>query len=252
MQVNLSLIPVMFGLVLCSATELTFNMVGFLAAVLTNCIDCVQNVFSKKLLNTGGLTPVELQFYTSLAAAALQIPLMLYSGIGTKLLGPAEGGVAEDEQLVTRRHWYLFIDAVLFHFQSVTAYFTMSLLGTVSQSVANTVKRSLLIFATILYFGNPITYLNVAGIVMVSIGDPPARGESQRQLTAWLARSGVFVYNHMRINFPPPPMYNKGRRDLSQMAAKVPGLKGLIVETSPRDGDVEMDRVPDSEREEIL
>ena len=175
MQVNLSLIPVMFGLVLCSATELTFNMVGFLAAVLTNCIDCVQNVFSKKLLNTGGLTPVELQFYTSLAAAALQIPLMLYSGIGTKLLGPAEGGVAEDEQLVTRRHWYLFIDAVLFHFQSVTAYFTMSLLGTVSQSVANTVKRSLLIFATILYFGNPITYLNVAGIVMVSIGDPPAR-----------------------------------------------------------------------------
>ena len=64
---------------------------------------------------------------------------------------------------------------MLFHFQSVTAYFTMSLLGTVSQSVANTVKRSLLIFATILYFGNPITYLNVAGIVMVSIGDPPAR-----------------------------------------------------------------------------
>ena len=196
MQVNLSLIPVMFGLVLCSATELTFNMVGFLAAVLTNCIDCVQNVFSKKLLNTGGLTPVELQFYTSLAAAALQIPLMLYSGIGTKLLGPAEGGAAEDEQLVTRRHWYLFIDAVLFHFQSVTAYFTMSLLGTVSQSVANTVKRSLLIFATILYFGNPITYLNVAGIVMVSIGDPPARGKPTPAHSVACAFRGVCLQPH--------------------------------------------------------
>ena len=81
---------------------------------------------------------------------------------------------------------------MLFHFQSVTAYFTMSLLGTVSQSVANTVKRSLLIFATILYFGNPITYLNVAGIVMVSIGDPPARVSPWHagQLTARLRVQG--------------------------------------------------------------
>jgi len=182
-QVNLALVPVMMGLVLCSATELTFNMVGFMAAVVTNCIDCVQNVFSKKLLNTGGLTPVELQFYTSLAAAGLQVPLMLYSGIGSKLWGPAlQGEVPEDEQLVTRRHWYLFIDAVLFHFQSVTAYYTMSLLGTVSQSVANTVKRSMLIFATILYFGNPITYLNVAGIVLVTLG--------------------VFLYNHSALHGP--------------------------------------------------
>jgi hypothetical protein len=68
----------------------------------------------------------------------------------------------------------------------------MSLLGTVSQSVANTVKRSLLIFATIMYFGNPITYLNVAGIAMVSIGDPrlATRAERQRQLTARLRVQG--------------------------------------------------------------
>eukprot|EP01052_Picozoa_sp_SAG31_P029889 SAG31_NODE_3014_length_4786_cov_9.641135_3_plen_52_part_00 len=41
----------MFGLVVCSGTELSFNFVGFIAAVTTNCIDCVQNVFSKKLLS---------------------------------------------------------------------------------------------------------------------------------------------------------------------------------------------------------
>ena len=46
-----------------SGTELSFNLIGFFAAITTNCIDCVQNVFSKKLL-TGGLSPVELQFYT--------------------------------------------------------------------------------------------------------------------------------------------------------------------------------------------
>jgi solute carrier family 35 protein E2 len=40
--VNLSLVPVVGGLALCSATELSFNYVGFLAAVANNCIDCVQ------------------------------------------------------------------------------------------------------------------------------------------------------------------------------------------------------------------
>lgn len=36
MYVNLSLIPIMGGLALCSATELSFNMQGFIAVLLTN------------------------------------------------------------------------------------------------------------------------------------------------------------------------------------------------------------------------
>ena len=51
-KVNLSLVPVVGGLALCSATELSFNAIGFSAAVFNNCIDCIQNVFSKKLLST--------------------------------------------------------------------------------------------------------------------------------------------------------------------------------------------------------
>lgn len=49
--VNLSLIPVMGGLALCTATEMSFNFLGFSAALSTNIMDCLQNVFSKKLLS---------------------------------------------------------------------------------------------------------------------------------------------------------------------------------------------------------
>ena len=48
LMVNLSLVPVVGGLALCSATEVSFTQLGFFAAVFNNCIDCVQNVFSKK------------------------------------------------------------------------------------------------------------------------------------------------------------------------------------------------------------
>jgi solute carrier family 35 protein E2 len=74
--VIMSLFPVMFGLVLCSATELSFDIIGFLAAVSNNCIDCIQNVFSKRLLSEA-LSPVELQFYTSIAAVCMQLPVMV-------------------------------------------------------------------------------------------------------------------------------------------------------------------------------
>lgn len=172
-QVNMALVPVMLGLALCSATELSFDMIGFGAAVANNVIDCVQNVFSKQLLQS--MTPVQLQFYTSAAAALLQLPVLLY------VIWPhLQGASSMDSSLVAM----ILVDAVFYHLQSVTAYCTMNLLTPVSQSVANTVKRALLIFLSILWFGNPITFLSGSGMAVVVFG--------------------VFLYNHCRLNYPAP------------------------------------------------
>lgn len=51
LYVNLSLIPVMTGLALCSINEVSFEMTGFLAAMATNVTECVQNVYSKMLIS---------------------------------------------------------------------------------------------------------------------------------------------------------------------------------------------------------
>ena len=51
-----------------------------------------------------------------------------------------------------------------------------------AQSVANTLKRALLIWLSILYFGNPVTWLSALGTA-VCIG-------------------GVFAYNHARRVYP--------------------------------------------------
>ncbi|XP_077620034.1 solute carrier family 35 member E2B isoform X2 [Crocuta crocuta] len=74
--VNLSLVPVMGGLALCTATEISFNILGFSAALSTNIMDCLQNVFSKKLLSGDKyrFSATELQFYTSAAAVVMLVP----------------------------------------------------------------------------------------------------------------------------------------------------------------------------------
>ena len=75
--VNLSLLPVMTGLAVCSANELSFNMLGFLAALATNISECAQNVYSKMLISGDDFkySPAEMQFYTS----TWVLPVWLFS-----------------------------------------------------------------------------------------------------------------------------------------------------------------------------
>ena len=57
----------MGGLALCSANELSFNIIGFFFALTTNVSECAQNVYSKMLISGENFryTPSEMQFYTS-------------------------------------------------------------------------------------------------------------------------------------------------------------------------------------------
>lgn len=176
LAVNLSLLPVVGGLAIASANELSFTYIGFFAAVFNNCIDCVQNVFSKKLLSTH-YNYVNLQFYTSAAALVIQAPLMAYNHAGT--LWRQESAFSWELAA------WLLLNGACFHLQSVMAYAVMGLISPVTQSVANTLKRALLIWLSILYFGNPVTWLSAFG-TLLCIG-------------------GVFAYNHARRKYPYRP-----------------------------------------------
>ncbi len=167
--VNLSLVPVVGGLALCSATELSFTYTGFFAAVFNNCIDCMQNVFSKKLLSTH-YNYINLQFYTSAAALAIQLPLVLYSHSGPWW--------RQERAWSTELAVHLVLNGMAFHLQSVMAYAVMGLISPITQSVANTLKRALLIWLSVLYFGNAVTWFSALG-TGICIG-------------------GVFAYNHAR------------------------------------------------------
>nr|XP_020136890.1 solute carrier family 35 member E2 isoform X2 [Microcebus murinus]XP_020136891.1 solute carrier family 35 member E2 isoform X3 [Microcebus murinus] len=124
--VNLSLVPVMAGLALCTATEMSFNILGFSAALSTNIMDCLQNVFSKKLLSGDKyrFSAPELQFYTSAAAMAMLVPAWIFF-MDAPVIGRSGKSFGYNQDIVL----LLLTDGVLFHLQSVTAY---ALMGKIS------------------------------------------------------------------------------------------------------------------------
>ncbi|XP_056642652.1 solute carrier family 35 member E2A [Diorhabda sublineata] len=161
LYVNLSLLPVMSGLALCSINEVSFELTGFLAAMATNVTECIQNVYSKMLISGDKFkyTPAELQFYTSVASIVVQIPATLLmvrfsfdDKIGYKLL------------------LSFVLNGIFFHFQSITAYVLMDYISPVTHSVANTAKRAFLIWLSVIMFGNPVTMLSGLGTITVIVG----------------------------------------------------------------------------------
>ncbi|NWS04143.1 S35E2 protein, partial [Motacilla alba] len=164
--VNLSLLPVMGGLALCTATEISFNVLGFSAALSTNIMDCLQNVFSKKLLSGdkyrfsffGEKLPDLNALYVFVLKFKFKLSLLLTIRSGRSF------SYSQDIVIL------LLMDGVLFHLQSVTAYALMGKISPVTFSVASTVKHALSIWLSIIVFGNKITSLSAVGTVLVTVG----------------------------------------------------------------------------------
>lgn len=159
--VNLSLLPVMSGLALCSANEISFEIHGFIAAMATNLTECLQNVYSKMLISGDKFkyTPAELQFYTSLASVVVQIPASMWLV-----------DISNVERPELKHILYFILNGLFFHFQSITAYVLMDYISPVTHSVANTAKRAMLIWFSVIMFDNPVTPLSGLGTIIVIAG----------------------------------------------------------------------------------
>ncbi|XP_067144761.1 solute carrier family 35 member E2A-like [Centruroides vittatus] len=157
-----SLFPVMGGLALCSANELSFNTLGFIAAVATNLSECFQNVYSKMLLSGEKVTysPPELQCFSSLASIGVQIPASIMLVNFPKVWA----GLNHEMILI------LVLGGVSFHCQSLMEYMLLGYISPVTHSVANTTKRALLIWLSVLTFGNKVTFLSGLGTMIVIFG----------------------------------------------------------------------------------
>ncbi len=78
-SVYLSLLPLVLGIALVSATDLSFTLSGLLAVALSNTCFSLRSIVAKQLLATSVVDNLNLYFYMSWLSALLVLPLALFT-----------------------------------------------------------------------------------------------------------------------------------------------------------------------------
>eukprot|EP00191_Tetraselmis_sp_GSL018_P016611 CAMPEP_0177579974 /NCGR_PEP_ID=MMETSP0419_2-20121207/1275_1 /TAXON_ID=582737 /ORGANISM="Tetraselmis sp., Strain GSL018" /LENGTH=476 /DNA_ID=CAMNT_0019068735 /DNA_START=398 /DNA_END=1828 /DNA_ORIENTATION=+ len=193
LPVMLTLVPIVAGVIIASATDLSFTWYGFLTAMGSNLAFQSRNVISKKYMVESSLESLEqsptesrsvlddinLFACISLAATALIIPVVLLLD-GPKL---AAAFASTGGSLLERLGSIMPLDVVQKTISAgvcrtmdvLASYALLSRLNPVTHSVGNCVKRVVVIAVSIVFFGIQASSLNIIGTT--------------------LALSGVFAYS---------------------------------------------------------
>ncbi|KAL2156869.1 hypothetical protein VTH06DRAFT_2901, partial [Thermothelomyces fergusii] len=197
----LSLVPLTVGVMLaCSGNHSTFGgqFLGIVYALLAALIFVTQNIFSKRLFNEaaraeqeGGplhhhhhhhhhhrsrkLDKLNLLCYSSGLAFVLTGPIWLWSeGVG--IVGDLlwDGSLDLNRGPGSLDHGPLVLEYVFngtFHFgQNILAFVLLSMVSPVTYSVASLIKRVFVVVVAILWFRNPTTPVQAAGIALTFLG----------------------------------------------------------------------------------
>eukprot|EP00877_Chromochloris_zofingiensis_P001947 jgi/Chrzof1/11753/Cz06g08130.t1_TPT len=166
LPVTLTLIPIMFGVGLASAGELSFNWTGFLSAMLSNLTFGFRAVWGKAAM-TKTLGSTAVYAYTTLISALICIPFALFFEGGALKAG-AQAAIAK----VGANRFYLDLAMVglLYHLYNQFAFNTLQRVSPVSHGVCNVVKRVVIIFSSVIFFHQTLTTQAVVGTVIALAG----------------------------------------------------------------------------------
>lgn len=168
LPVILSLIPIIGGVAMASAAELSFNWLGFLSAMMSNLTFGFRAVLGKRAISTiQNLDGTAVYAYTTLISVFICLPLGLIVE-GPVLLEGVKKAIAQ----VGAKHFYTSLLAVglFYHLYNQFAFNTLERVNPVSHGVCNVVKRIVIIGTSVLFFGNILTTQTKIGTAVALLG----------------------------------------------------------------------------------
>ncbi|KAK4297359.1 hypothetical protein Pmani_030211 [Petrolisthes manimaculis] len=165
-KVYFSLVPIILGVALATITELSFDMLGLVAALFATCGFSLQNIYSKKVLNDTGIHHLRLLHLLGYLALFMFLPVWILTDARQ---------ILADKTLLTRRDpqttlTLLVVDGGLSWLQNFVAFTILHHVTPLTYAVANATKRISIITVSLVLLGNPITVPNVAGMFLAIMG----------------------------------------------------------------------------------
>ncbi|WVZ66129.1 hypothetical protein U9M48_015401 [Paspalum notatum var. saurae] len=165
--VYFSLLPIIGGCALAAVTELNFNMVGFMGAMISNLAFVFRNIFSKKGMK--GKSVSGMNYYACLSMMSLVILLPFAIAMeGPKVW--AAGWQKAVAEIGPNFVWWVAAQSVFYHLYNQVSYMSLDEISPLTFSIGNTMKRISVIVASIIIFQTPVQPINALGAAIAILG----------------------------------------------------------------------------------
>ncbi|KAK9689151.1 hypothetical protein RND81_09G038800 [Saponaria officinalis] len=165
--VYLSLIPIIGGCGLAAVTELNFNMIGFVGAMISNLAFVFRNIFSKKGMK--GKSVSGMNYYACLSI----LSLVLLTPFAIAVEGPQMWSAGWEKALSDigpNFIWWLVAQSVFYHLYNQVSYMSLDEISPLTFSIGNTMKRISVIVSSIIIFRTPVQPVNALGAAIAVLG----------------------------------------------------------------------------------
>nr|XP_018622937.1 glucose-6-phosphate/phosphate translocator 2, chloroplastic-like isoform X1 [Nicotiana tomentosiformis] len=167
LPVYLSLLPIIGGCALAAITELNFNLIGFMGAMISNLAFVFRNIFSKKGMK--GKSVGGMNYYACLTIMSL----LILTPFAIAVEGPqvwALGWQKAVSQIGPNFVWWVVAQSVFYHLYNQVSYMSLNEISPLTFSIGNTMKRISVIVSSIIIFQNPIQPVNALGAAIAIFG----------------------------------------------------------------------------------
>merc|ERR1719331_252445 len=164
-QTYLTLLPIVGGVALASLKELSFTWVGFIAAMGSNLSSALRGILAKKTMGDGvGENMTEANIYAVLTILATIFILPITFALHPPAIIKATVDAALGSGLTAKYLWTNSLLAGAFYYlYNEVAFLALGRVNPVTHAIGNTVKRVVIIIASVIAFKTPISTLGVIG-----------------------------------------------------------------------------------------
>uniref|UniRef100_A0A6M2EMA6 Sugar phosphate transporter domain-containing protein n=1 Tax=Populus davidiana TaxID=266767 RepID=A0A6M2EMA6_9ROSI len=166
-SVYLSLVPIIGGCALAAVTELNFNMIGFMGAMISNLAFVFRNIFSKKGMK--GKSVSGMNYYACLS----MLSLLILTPFAFAVEGPqmwAAGWQTALSEIGPNVAWWIAAQSVFYHLYNQVSYMSLDEISPLTFSIGNTMKRISVIVSSIIIFHTPVQPVNALGAAIAVLG----------------------------------------------------------------------------------
>lgn len=169
LKVWLSILPIVFGCSLAAVTEVSFNFGGLWGAMISNVGFVLRNVYSKKSLqNFKEVNGLNLYGVISIISFLYLFPVAVVVE-GSQWVSGYHKAIASIGNPSTFYLWVM-VSGIFYHLYNQSSYEALDDISPLTFSVGNTMKRVVVIIASVLVFKNPVRPLNALGSAIAIFG----------------------------------------------------------------------------------